>query len=115
MTELKALELAVSHDVLWISDAARRIGDRAHAVELETQLLAEGRLPIGRLAPLLEEIAEFRGAQVALELAETAADYTLERNFLESAVWIAALAGDADAAVHWDELRVTAWPPTSEP
>ena len=105
LAELGKLTLPVTNDVLWFSDAARMTDNEMIAIELESALLAERRLPTARVAPLMEEVAKLSGAEVALDLGENAAAYTMERDFLKTMVDIATAAGDTDRAAIWQDRQ----------
>ncbi|MFT5105048.1 MAG: putative Zn-dependent protease [Pseudoalteromonas tetraodonis] len=106
LNELQKLTLPVSNDILWISDAARMTGNLDIAIDLELALLDHQRLPIARVADLMAEVAEQRDPVVAMEIAEKAAGYTWEREFVETMAGIATAAGDAERAAVWQDRHL---------
>ncbi len=116
LAELEKLQPPISGDVLWISDAARMTGNSELAAEFELALLDERRLPIVRIAALMAETAALRGSEAALEIAEKAADFTWEREFLETVTGIARAAGDSERSAVWHDrhLQVLALEPNPQ-
>jgi hypothetical protein len=87
----------------WFIAAAEITGDRDLAIKVATTMLQERRLPIARVAPLMESVAQQRGLAAALELAEATLDYTMEHGFLETMAKLSTAAGDAQAARLWQD------------
>ena len=106
LIKLQQLELSITDDVLWISDAARMTGTKQIAIDLELALLNQRRLPIARVARLMAEVAEIRDPAVALEIADKAAAYTWEREFVETMAAIATAAGDTERAAVWQDRHL---------
>lgn len=91
-------------------------GDRDLAIKATTTMLQERRLPIARVAPLMEAVAQQRGLAAALELAEATLDYTMERGFLATMSKLSTAAGDDQAARLWqDRLQQVQEPGTPAP
>jgi hypothetical protein len=78
-------------------------GDRDLAIKVAITMLQERRLPIARVAPLTESVAQQRGLAAVLELAEATLDYTMEHGFLETMAKLSTAAGDAQAARLWQD------------
>ncbi len=107
--EIRALPLTNTDTALWFHDAAEITGDTALALEISTTLLKERRLPVTRVAAVLESVARQQGVPVALELAEQTLAYTWERSFLETMARICTDAGDEEKAQLWRERLRKAW------
>jgi tetratricopeptide (TPR) repeat protein len=106
LAKLQKLTLPITQDVLWFSDAARMTGNQALALKLESALLSEQRLPIARVASLMQEVATIHGSAIALNLAEKASAYTWEREFLEAMTGIASAGGDPVRAEQWHDRHL---------
>ena len=65
---------------LWVADLARAVGQDQRADALELGLLAERCLPSVRIAPILRRLQQQGQGDVALRLAQAAAEYCREPN-----------------------------------
>ena len=111
LAEIGTLSLTNPKAAIWFSDAAEIIGNQALALEVETELLKQRRLPIVRVAPLLESVAEQQGVPTALQLAEEASQYTWEPGFLQTMTTICQDAGDDERAQLWRDRYQQVVPP----
>jgi hypothetical protein len=102
---LKLLDIPAPGDAIWLSDAARRCNRPVLAVEVESQLLEKRQLPLPRLAGLMKEVAEVKGVQAALALAEETLDFTWHSEFLGRMSLIASKAGLEERAAEWNSRR----------
>ena len=101
LASLRELKIATPSDTLWLSDAARRCGERNLAIEIEKQLLAERRLPVARIANLMEEVSDLDGNKRALDLGEATLEFTWAPEFLGAMNLIASKAGNEESAETW--------------
>ena len=106
LAALSEMEIPLPSTAVWHSDAARRCGDTILAAKIETALLEKGQLPIVRLPGLIREIADQRGAPVALTIADQAAEYTWHPEFLDAATNVALDANLPETAAVWEQRRV---------
>jgi TolA-binding protein len=111
LATIGTLSLTNPDAAVWFIDAAGITGNQALAREVATTLLRERRLPVNRVAPLMEAVAAQLGAPAALQLAEETVDYTWERGFLETMVKISTNAKDEDATQIWKNRRQEALKP----
>ena len=93
----------------WFIDAAEITGSHELAIGTATRLLNEKRLPISRVAPLMKAVAAKQGVSAALELAESALEFTWERGFLETMAKVCADAGEEEKSRLWNERLQQAW------
>lgn len=101
LAAIRSLSLTNPNAAIWFSDAAEIIGNQALALEVEIELLKKRRLPIARVAPLLESVAEKQSVPTALQLAEEASQYTWEPGFLQTMTTICRDDGNDERAQLW--------------
>lgn len=94
-----------STERLWIADALRQWGDEAAAVQIEEALLEERALHRGRIASVIDRVAERDGAEAALELGEQLVEWTLDPAMLERLIALAESASRDELVASWKELR----------
>ena len=90
---------------LWIADVYRLGGDDDAAASIERKLFDEKRLHIERVPEVVARVLEKDGAEAALTLGETAAEYTLHEDLVEHLLVAAEKAGREDRLSHWQGMK----------
>ncbi|MBI4879897.1 MAG: hypothetical protein HY812_09605 [Planctomycetes bacterium] len=86
---------------LWVSDAARLLGDQDLAFHVERGLLEEMRLDVERIPATVRAVALREGNDAAFALGERAAEFTLHPDLLEFLIATAERLGKNERAAHW--------------
>jgi len=101
LTKIGKLSLTNPNAAIWFIDAAEITGNQTLARQVATTLLKQRRLPIVRVASLMEMVAKQQGVPAAVQLAEKTLEYTWKPEFLQTMTKICTAAGDLEQAQLW--------------
>ncbi|MEM7386143.1 MAG: hypothetical protein AAF514_14475, partial [Verrucomicrobiota bacterium] len=103
LDKLKEIARPLTNEGLWLADAARLCDRKVLALEIEKDLLEEGRLPLARIPDLLTGLAGENRVEEAVALGERAAEFTWRPDVLQAMVTLARNADKLGVEAVWRE------------
>ncbi|MGK0218397.1 MAG: hypothetical protein ACI9HE_001885 [Planctomycetota bacterium] len=90
---------------LWVADAARHVGQDDLQIYVESELLKSGRLRVARMAQLIEQVRESKGATEALALGTGALELSRSDELLTALLGCAQEIQDEFGTARWGEFQ----------